>query len=194
MSWFLIERFGRRPLITYGSMVLTTLLLIIGCISVPKGNQSAKNAMVALMAIWGFLYQLTIGAISFAVGGETPTLRLRQKTYSLNVMSNTAAGCLVGMVLPILINPGQANLGGKVSFVFFAPSVFFCVYFFFCLPEMKGRSFLELEEMFQKEVPAREFKTYRTEAETVGVRQLKKVVEAKGEMEMEMKMEMQQKV
>jgi hypothetical protein len=64
MSWFLIKRFGRRPLITYGSMVLTTLLLIIGCISIPKGNQSTKNAMVALMAIWGFLYQLTIGAIS----------------------------------------------------------------------------------------------------------------------------------
>ncbi|KAJ0413212.1 maltose permease [Aspergillus carlsbadensis] len=186
MSWFLIERFGRRPLITYGSMILTSLLLIIGCISVPSGNQDAKTAMVALMAIWGFLYQLSIGAISFAVGGETPTLRLRQKTYSLNVMANTAAGCLVGMVLPILINPGQANLGGKVSFVFFAPSVFFCVYFFLCLPEMKGRSFLEIEELFQKRVPAREFKGYRTEAEMVPVQQLKKVVEAEGESGMEM--------
>jgi glycine cleavage system aminomethyltransferase T len=58
---------------------------------------------------------------------------------------------------------------------------------------MKGRSFLELEEMFQKKVPAREFKTFRTEAEMVDVRQLK-VVEVEGERRVDMEMEMQQKV
>ncbi|KAH7160656.1 maltose permease [Dactylonectria macrodidyma] len=166
MSWFAIDRLGRRPMILYGSVVLTTTLLVIGGISM-LNNQSALNAMVALMAIWGFLYQLTLGAVAYAVGGETPTLRLRQKTYSLNVMSNTAAATLVGMVLPILINPGQANLGGKVAFVFFGAALPFAVYFFFCLPEMKGRSYLELEEMFQKKVPARQFKNYRVEVEFV---------------------------
>ncbi|PLB46475.1 maltose permease [Aspergillus steynii IBT 23096] len=164
MSWFLVERLGRRPLITYGAMILTALLAVIGGIgTLPTSNKSAQTGIVALMAIWGFGYQLTIGAVAFAIGGETPTLRLRQKTYSLNVMANTAFGTLTGMVLPILINPGQANLGGKVAFIFFAPSVFFCVYFFFCLPEMKGRSYLELEELFQRKVPARKFKEYPTE-------------------------------
>ncbi|KAF7540107.1 hypothetical protein G7Z17_g12273 [Cylindrodendrum hubeiense] len=166
LSWFAIDRLGRRPMIVYGSMVLTSLLLLIGGISM-LDNQSALSAMVALMAIWGFIYQLTIGAVAFAVGGETPSLRLRQKTYSLNVMSNTSAATLVGMVLPILINPGQANLGGKVAFVFFAAALPFTVYFYFCLPEMKGRSYLELEEMFQKKVPARQFKNYRVEVEYI---------------------------
>ncbi|KAM5343609.1 hypothetical protein ACJ41O_012146 [Fusarium nematophilum] len=161
MSWFFVERLGRRPMIAYGNIVLTALLLVIGGISTIKSSQHGLNAMVALMAIWGFGYQLTLGAIAYAVGGETPTLRLRQKTYSINIMANTSAATLIGMVLPILINPGQANLGGKVTFVFFAPSVFFSLYFYFYLPEMKGRSYLELEEMFQKKIPAREFKNYR---------------------------------
>lgn len=36
-----------------------------------------------------------------------------------------------------------------------------CVYLYFCLPEMKGRNYLELQEMFQKGVPAGKFKTYK---------------------------------
>lgn len=94
------------------------------------------------------------------MGGETATPRLRQKTYSINVMSNTAAACLVGQIVPILINPGNANLGAKVAFVFFGPSLLFSVYLYFCFPEMKGRSYLELEEMFQKKIPTRDFKNY----------------------------------
>lgn len=35
-----------------------------------------------------------------------------------------------------------------------------CVYLYFCLPEMKGRNYAELQEMFQNKVPARKFKSY----------------------------------
>jgi len=75
-------------------------------------------------------------------------------------MSNTAAACLVGQIVPILINSGNANLGAKVAFVFFDPSLLFSVYLYLCFPEMKGRSYLELEEMFQKNVPTKDFTSY----------------------------------
>ncbi|KAF9875391.1 maltose permease [Colletotrichum karsti] len=166
-SWFLIERTGRRPLIVGGIISMSALLLLIGGLSVVEGNQRVLQAVVAFMALWGFLYQLSIGAVAFAVGGETPSPRLRQKTYSITVMSNTAAGCLVTQLIPYLINPSNANLGGKVAFVFFAPSLICSVYLYFCFPEMKGRSYLELEDMFQKGVPARQFKSYKCEVETV---------------------------
>lgn len=52
----------------------------------------------------------------------------------------------------------QAN---KEAPVFFAFSVPVCVYLYFCLPEMKGRTYLELQEMFQNRVPARKFRTYQ---------------------------------
>ncbi|KAF5501396.1 General alpha-glucoside permease [Colletotrichum siamense] len=166
-SWFLVERTGRRPLIVWGIISMSALLLLIGGLSVIENNQQALAAVVAFMALWGFLYQLSIGAVAFAVGGETPSPRLRQKTYSITIMSNTSAGCLVTQLIPFLINPSNANLGGKVAFVFFAPSLICSVYLFFCFPEMKGRSYLELEDMFQKGVPARQFKDYKCEVETV---------------------------
>ncbi|KAK1727034.1 maltose permease [Colletotrichum acutatum] len=168
-SWFLVERVGRRPLIVWGTVAMTALLLVIGGLGVPKSNQSALTAMVALMALWGFISQLSIGAVGYAVGGETASPRLRQKTYSINVMSNTAAACLVTQLMPFLINPSNANLGGKVAFVFFGPSLLCSIYLYFCFPEMKGRSYLELENMFQKRLPTREFKNYRSEIETIEV-------------------------
>ncbi|KAL2203661.1 maltose permease [Sarocladium strictum] len=166
ISVFLIDRVGRRPMVAYGTMALAALLLMIGGISMLT-SQAGKNAMVALMCLWGLLFQLLLGAPAYAVGGETPTPRLRQKTYSINQMIGTAIGTMYTMVTPLLINPGNANLGGKVAFIFFAPSLPTAIYHYFCFPEMKGRNYLELEEMFQRKVPARQFRNYNLNVEVL---------------------------
>ncbi|KAH8629486.1 maltose permease [Alternaria alternata] len=169
VSLFLVDRIGRRPMIVYGTIAITCLLLLIGGLGTLENNRTALQAVVGFMSFWGFLFQLTLGAVAYAVGGETPTARLRQKTYSINVMTNTAAACLVTQLVPILINPGNANLGAKVAFVFFAPSVPLSIYMYFCFPEMKGRSYLELETMFQSGLPARSFKNFKCEIEVATI-------------------------
>ena len=42
------------------------------------------------------------------------------------------------------------------------------VYIYFYQPETTGRSYEELDELYIKKVPAREFKNFVTEAETQG--------------------------
>ncbi|KAF5001208.1 hypothetical protein FDECE_11028 [Fusarium decemcellulare] len=158
-SWPLVDRLGRRPMIVGGCFIMTALLLVIGGIST-IGTAPALSATVAFMVIWGFLYQATLGAVAYSVGGETASVQLRQKTYSINIMVSTAFSCLVTQVMPYLINTDQANLGGKISFVFFGLSVPMCVYLYFCLPELKGRNYAEVQEMFENRVPARKFKSY----------------------------------
>ncbi|RDW87847.1 hypothetical protein BP5796_03541 [Coleophoma crateriformis] len=166
-SWSLIDRYGRRTLVVYGTIVMTASLLIIGGISTINSSNSLK-ATVALMCIWGFIYQATLGPAAYAVGGETSTPRLRQKTYAINIMSATAVSCMGLQVTPFLINPGNANLGGKITLVFFfPPSVLVCIYLYFCFPEMKDRTYLELEEMFQARVPSRKFKSYVCQSTTM---------------------------
>lgn len=96
-------------------------------------------------------------------GGGIPTPALRQKTYAINMAATTISSTVVYQLMPILINSDKANIGGKIAFVFFAPSVPMCFYLFFCLPETTGRSFDELEELFQARVSARKFKGYQTE-------------------------------
>jgi hypothetical protein len=49
---------------------MTALLLVIGGIST-IGSGPSLSATVAFMVIWGFLYQATLGAVAYSVGGET---------------------------------------------------------------------------------------------------------------------------
>ncbi|KAM0278793.1 hypothetical protein ACHAQH_004984 [Verticillium albo-atrum] len=176
-SWPLVDRLGRRPMIVGGVFTMTALLLVIGGIST-IGSPSALNATVAFMCIWGFLYHATLGAVAYTVGGETASVQLRQKTYSINIMCSTAASCVVFQVMPYLLNTDQANLGGKICFIFFGLSLPMCAFLYFYMPELKGRNYAEIQEMFNNKVPAREFKTHVCEVSFAGVVDEKKLREA----------------
>lgn len=98
--------------------------------------------------------------MAYTIGGETSSVQLRQKTYSINIMVATAVSCMWTQIMPYLLNTDQANLGGKICFVFFGFSLPVCAYLYFCLPELKGRNYAEVQELFANRVPARQFKTY----------------------------------
>lgn len=70
---------------------------------------------------------------------------------------------MVGIIANILtsrmLNPSVWNWGAKSGF-FWAGSCLCCaVWTLFCLPEPKGRSYAELDVLFEKKVDARKFKT-----------------------------------
>lgn len=69
----------------------------------------------------------------------------------------------MGFVFPYLFNPDGAALFGRVGYIFAGTSFigFLGVYWF--LPETKNRTARELDELFEKGVPARKF--HKTEVE-----------------------------
>lgn len=71
---------------------------------------------------------------------------------------------MFSFVLPYIFNPNKANLGAKTSFIFGGLGIFCLVYIWFYQPETSGRTYDELDEMFTKHIPARNFKSYRPEA------------------------------
>lgn len=83
-------------------------------------------------------------------------------------MCSTAASCLVLQVMPYLLNTDQANLGGKICFIFFGLSLPMCAWLYLYFPEMKGRNYAEIQEMFSNRVPARKFKSYVCEVSAGG--------------------------
>jgi hypothetical protein len=58
ISWFVVDRIGRRPLAVYGMFIMTATLLVIGGIGTIKNSKAALQAIVALMSLWGFLVRL----------------------------------------------------------------------------------------------------------------------------------------
>jgi hypothetical protein len=78
--------------------------------------------------------------------------------------------------MTLLINPTNANLGANIAFIFLGTAYSIYVYLFSCFPEMKGRSYLDLEDMFQRGIPARKFKDYNCEIMIVSAPEGEKVL------------------
>lgn len=56
-----------------------------------------------------------------------------------------------------LYNADAANLGATTGFVFVGLAGISAAVAYFYLPEMKGRGAAEIDEMFELELPARQF-------------------------------------
>ncbi|KAM0431470.1 hypothetical protein ACHAPT_005448 [Fusarium lateritium] len=164
VSWFLVDRIGRRSLIIYGTSTLCALLWIMAGLAV-QGNVAAVKGAVSMILIFGFAYNVGIGAVCFTILTESSTARLRMKTIAIGLASQNSLYLGWSFALPYLFNPDHLNLGGKVGFIFGSTSIVCIIYLWFYQPETRNRSFLELDEMFIKGVKARDFKTYRSTLE-----------------------------
>ncbi|RDW73244.1 hypothetical protein BP6252_07151 [Coleophoma cylindrospora] len=163
-SWELVDRVGRRDLTLWGSLALTVILMLAGGLAAAATNGAIKGCL-AMMIVYAFVYNCTIGSTSYTILTENATSRLRVKTIAIGVALQNMWYTMWNFVIPYLFNPDKANLGAKISFIFGGLSLICCVYIFFYQTETAGRSYEELDEMYIKKIPARAFKNYVTDAE-----------------------------
>lgn len=160
-SWFLLPHFGRRTIYITGYAILTVLLLLIGILTFPgEHSSSVKWAQAAITMIWVATYSTTIGPLAFTIASEMSSTRLRAQSIALSRNTYNLASLVSNIVEPYLINPGNANLKGKTAFIWFGTALPTLIWAFFRLPETKGRTYEELDVMFEKDVPARKFASY----------------------------------
>ncbi|KAI6782355.1 uncharacterized protein J7T54_008441 [Emericellopsis cladophorae] len=148
-SWFVVNSFGRRKIFLSGMVTLTSLLLLIGIMDLVP-TSAAQWVQAALTVIWAFCYFATIGAMAFAILGEASSTALRAPTMAL----------AVNLIVPYMVNLDQGNLQGKVGFVFGGLGVLATVWAWFYVPELKGRTFDEIDTMFQARVPPHKMGSY----------------------------------
>ncbi|KAF5581628.1 maltose permease [Fusarium pseudocircinatum] len=158
-SWFIVNRFGRRPIFVTGMFACTTILLLIGILDVvPTG--AAKWAMSSLTVVFSFVYFLTIGAVAFVLLGEVSSLSQRARTTALATATQAIFGIIMFFAVPYMVNPDAGNLGGKVGFIFGGLSAFASMICVFYIPELKGRTYQEIDTMFYRQVPLRKMGSY----------------------------------
>jgi MFS family permease len=159
LSPVVVNRYGRRNVFVQGMFVLTALLLLIGIMDVvPTG--AAKWVQAACTVIYAFIYFLTIGAIAFVLLGETSSPALRAKTTGLATATQGILGIIMNFTMPYMINPNEGNMRGKVGFVFGGLALVASVGSYFYCPELKGRTFNEINRLFEAKVPPRKMGGY----------------------------------
>lgn len=159
-SWLLIGWFGRRTLYLGGQLVMFGFLLVIGCLGIiSRRNSGAQWAIGSMLLLYTFTYDATVGPVCYSLVSELSSTRLRGKTIVLarNLLNITSI--IINIITPRMLNPSAWNWGAKAGF-FWAASCALCfIWTFFCLPEPKGRTYGELDVLFESKIPARKFKT-----------------------------------
>ena len=161
-AWFLMSLgIGRRTLYLGGLCGLFSMLMILGFLGlVPQAHRKESSlATGSIMIVWALFYQLSVGTVCYSLVAELSTRRLQIKTVVLGRNCYNIVAIICSVLTPYMLNPGAWNWQNFAGF-FWAGICFLCiVYTYFRVPEPSGRSFAELDLLFERGVSARKFKS-----------------------------------
>ncbi|DAA79096.1 TPA_exp: putative MFS alpha-glucoside transporter [Trichophyton benhamiae CBS 112371] len=164
LSWFELAYFGRRTIYRNGLAMLAVLQFVIGILDCVPNYEKRPNviwAQASMMVVWNFAYSLSVGPVCFVILCECSATKVRSKTIALATAVQAMLGIVMTVAIPYMINPDAANWRGKLGFFFGGLATICFIWTFFRVPETKGRTYEELDIMFERGVSTRKFKGYK---------------------------------
>ncbi|ORY29142.1 putative MFS alpha-glucoside transporter [Naematelia encephala] len=163
---------GRRTLFISGLVGLCAALFVMGFLGLAADRHAASLATGALMLCWALCYQCSVGTIAYSLVAELSTRRLQIKTVVLGRNLYNVVAIICNVLTPYMLNPSAWNWGNYAGF-FWGGSCFLCIiYCYFRLPEPSGRTFAEIDILFERKVPARRFATTQVDAFDISLHHL----------------------
>ena len=187
ISWSFVERFDRKTVLTASTCFLICDMLVIGGLAC--GPQQAhlvpiaplSKAIIGLTLIYAFCFNLVWGPMAWTVATELGVGPNRPRIMAVSTGIFWLVSWLVTFTLPYLFTTAQ--IGARVGFVYAGATVLSLLFVTLLLPETRGRSLEEIEEMFADRIPPMKWKGHltRTRAETSLVTEGKEVAAAESE-------------
>ncbi|EGV63773.1 hypothetical protein PSN45_004156 [Yamadazyma tenuis] len=169
VSWFLLPNFGRRTIYVTGYTILSIFLLLTAILATPNQSDGLQWTQAVFTIIWVGTYASTIGPLGFTILSEISATRLRAQTVAIGRNAYNLISLISQVIEPYMINPTEGNLKGKTAYIWFGtafPTLLWC---YFRLPETKGRTYEELDILFERRIGARKFSSTEVELEHVEV-------------------------
>ncbi|PMD17116.1 putative sugar transporter [Hyaloscypha hepaticicola] len=176
LSWWLITYCGRRTLYVWGQGTLFFLQMIIGILSATTSSKGSLWGQAALCIIWVLTYSMTVGPIAYAIVAETSSVRLRALSVCLARTTYQIINIVSQVLEPYFMNPTAWNAKGKTAFFWGATALGMFVWSYFRLPEAKGRTYEEMDLLFQKKVSARKFSSTHVDPYAIEITQSKEAL------------------
>ncbi|KAI2774488.1 sugar transporter [Daldinia loculata] len=155
-SWFLMSRMGRRTIHFSGLCCQLLILIIVGSLSFPGTNGSVW-AIGGMLIVFTFVYDFTVGPVTYSLISELSSTRLKAKTIVLARVAYNASNIFVNVMTNYQLSSTAWNWGAKTAFFWAGTCLISSIWVFFRLPEPKGRTYAELDLLFEHHVSARNF-------------------------------------
>ncbi|KAK3385941.1 general substrate transporter [Podospora didyma] len=148
ISFWSMERAGRRPLLIWGALGMCICQFIVAIIGTAlPDNDGAVKAMIALICIYIFFFATTWGPGAWVVIGEIYPLPMRAKGVALSTASNWLWNCIIAVITPYMVDGDKANLGAKVFFIWGGLCACCFVYAYLLVPETKSLTLEQVDQM-----------------------------------------------
>ncbi|PWY78601.1 sugar transporter [Aspergillus eucalypticola CBS 122712] len=157
---FMLDRAGRRPTALAGMSILFVIDLAAGGLAFNKGNRHSAIAIAALSFAFNFFWASSFSPISTLLPSEMATPKLRHHTMAYTIACAQTTAVITTLVVPQLTAPDAANLGPKTYLVFAGCMACILIFAYLFIPETKGRTFVEIDAMYNANIPARKWRQY----------------------------------
>ncbi|XP_057415201.1 probable polyol transporter 6 isoform X2 [Lotus japonicus] len=152
ISTFLLDRVGRRRLlqISVAGMIFGLTILGFSLTMVEYSSEKLVWALsLSIVATYTYVAFFNVGLapVTWVYSSEIFPLRLRAQGNSIGVAVNRGMNAAISMSF---ISIYKAITIGGAFFLFAGMSVVAWVFFYFCLPETKGKALEEMEMVFSK--------------------------------------------
>ncbi|KAI0880315.1 general substrate transporter [Annulohypoxylon maeteangense] len=174
---------GRRTVLMTGAVTQGFAMLGMAVsATVASGTVSARNCVIAFTALYQFSYNAFVGDATYPTATELVSTRLRSWSVGSAISLGYFLAWLTGFCSPYFINPGDLNWGAKYAYIWAGSNLCCLVFFFLCVPETKGRTLEEIDELFANRVSVNNFKTFKTTIVEEALKDIEMRVPGKGKL------------
>ncbi|KAL2821460.1 general substrate transporter [Aspergillus cavernicola] len=159
---FVIDRAGRRPTAFVGMTVLLLIDITAGALAFNTSNTDFVMGIAALGFIFNFFWGAGFYSLSALMPSEIATPKLRNHTMAYTIACAQTSAVITTFAVPQLTSADAADLGAKTYLVFAGCMACVLVFVYFFMPETKGRTFAEVDEMYDAKVPVWKWRNYQT--------------------------------
>lgn len=140
---FLVDRWGRKPLLLIGNVAMSTSLFLLGLVSLLFGHSTSIGATTFIfLMIYLAGYEIGWGAVVWVMLSEIFPLKVRGAGMGVGSVALWAATFAISFVFPIM----KGGIGLSYStWVFAAIGILAFTFVVRFVPETKGRSLEQIE-------------------------------------------------
>ncbi|KAI0065343.1 general substrate transporter [Artomyces pyxidatus] len=155
---YLIETWGRRRSLLTGALLEAACSIIAGLVGhftlaptgtpqaqLTKRNKRGGDTLIAFAVLHVFTYSMFWGPTPWVYLGESFPLRVRPKSIALGSATNWIWNFLLSFFAPRI----AARIGPLILMIFFGMLTFGFFYVYIFIPETKGLSLEEVDEMYR---------------------------------------------
>ncbi|GAA5941389.1 hypothetical protein JCM1841_002950 [Sporobolomyces salmonicolor] len=152
---FAVDYLGRRTLLFIGSFMMFSGQIIAGALATALPDDPTAGKALIFASTWFIAgFAASWGPLGWVVAAEQFPLKIAPYCVALATASNWLNNFIIALIVPYITDADYANLQAKITFIWAGCIALFTIYVFFAIPETKGLSLVQVDELYLTRVPA----------------------------------------